>query len=186
MVSATSSLPTEVPWKCVVLDWYSRKHTHVVRSTFAAELHALLDALGQAALINLTVHEMRYGSESVDSLAKLQESGNLWPPLDAFIDAKAVFDAIVSDPVRMPTERHLYIHLLAAKDALNQKSLHRLVWIDTLDMLSDGMTKGSVDRKPLLTLASSCTWQLHGQSPVEHAGVKPALSSKADEESQPE
>eukprot|EP00969_Alexandrium_andersonii_P121657 5378615-Alexandrium_andersonii.AAC.1 len=28
----------------VVLDWYSRKQAHVVRSTFAAELHTLLDA----------------------------------------------------------------------------------------------------------------------------------------------
>ena len=31
--------------KVQVLDWYSKKHTHVVRSTYAAELHSLLDAV---------------------------------------------------------------------------------------------------------------------------------------------
>ena len=33
--------------KCQVLDWYSRKHSRVVRSTYAAELLSLLDAVGQ-------------------------------------------------------------------------------------------------------------------------------------------
>ena len=34
--------------RCQVLDWYARKHSRVVRSTYASELLSLLDAVGEA------------------------------------------------------------------------------------------------------------------------------------------
>ena len=166
MVSASVDLPTTQAWSCVVLDWFARKHTHVVRSTFAAELHALLDAVGQAMLINLVITEMFGPGDSPHHLAKLQDNGKLWPALEAFIDARAVFDALAAEPVRIPTEKNLYIHLLAAKDLLQKKILRRLTWIDTLDMLADGMTKGVIDRAPLLAIGNKGQWKLSGQAPV--------------------
>ena len=166
MVSASVDLPTTQAWSCVVLDWFARKHTHVVRSTFAAELHALLDAVGQAMLINLVITEMFGPGDSPHHLAQLQDNGKLWPALEAFIDARAVFDALAAEPVRIPTEKNLYIHLLAAKDLLRKKILRRLTWIDTLDMLADGMTKGVIDRAPLLAIGNKGQWKLSGQAPV--------------------
>ena len=166
LVSATSDLPTTKAWKCAVIDFFSRKHTHVVRSTFAAELHALIDAVGQGILVNLVTTELFKEVPKVQDLATLQESGQLWPNLEAFIDAKAVLDAIAAEPIKMPTEKNLYIHLLAMKDLIQKRILKRLTWIDTLDMLSDGMTKGSIEREPLIHLTNKCEWKLNGQQPV--------------------
>ena len=82
----------------------------------------------------------------------------------------------------MPAEKNLYIHLLAAKDLVVRKVLNRLCWIDTLDMLSDGMTKGVIDRGPLLKIATTNRWELHGAKPSTYTtGDKQSLK-----ESQPE
>ena len=172
LVSAAENLPVNTPWRCTVLDYYSRKHTHVVRSTFAAELHALLGAVGQAVLINLAITELYRPIGCAGNLAKLQDSGELWPPLEAFMDAKAVFDAIAVDTVKIPTEKNLYIHLVAAKDLLTKGTVRDLHWIDTQDMLADGMTKGSIDRDPLRKLGAECTWRLRGQRLVSYSSQR--------------
>ena len=44
-------LQTGATYRIVMLDWYSRKQNNVVRSTYAAELMALLDALGRGHLV---------------------------------------------------------------------------------------------------------------------------------------
>jgi len=190
MISATAPLPTDSAWECVCLDWYARKHTHVVRSTFAAELYALLDAVGQGISLNMTVTEIFQGALTVQELAQKQETGGLYPQLDAFIDAKAVFDGIAADPVKPPAERNLYIHLLAAKDMIQKRLVSRLIWIDTIDMLSDGLTKGSLDRSPLLDIATKGSWKLSGLTPAVFStkatsALAPAVSStKATSEAQ--
>ena len=47
--------------RCQVLDWYARKHSRVVRSTYAAELLSLLDAIGQGNLIATAIKKSRPG-----------------------------------------------------------------------------------------------------------------------------
>ena len=153
-------------FKCVALDWYARKHTHVVRSTFAAELHTLLDALGQGVLLNLTLTEIHNPGLSPKQLAQIQDQGSLWPEMDGFIDARAVFDAITADPVKQPTEKQLSIHLKAARDLIDTDLLRRLFWIDTLDMLADGLTKGSVDRAALIRAGYDNIWRISGMKPA--------------------
>ena len=62
-------------FRVVVLDWFSRKHVHVVRSTYAAELHALLDGVNQGVLLALAFTEIVEGVMSAAKLAELQTSG---------------------------------------------------------------------------------------------------------------
>ena len=64
-------------WQCIPLDWYARKHTHVVRSTFAAELYSMLDAIGKAVQLNLTWTEIHLGRVSLKDLATMQDNGGL-------------------------------------------------------------------------------------------------------------
>ena len=92
-------------------------------------------------------------------------------PIDGFIDAKAVFDALASDPVRPPTERNLLIHLLSCKDMLIRGMLCRLFWIDTEDMLTDGMTKGAVQRTALIAVSTGSRWECTHQEPVVFTAV---------------
>ena len=44
---------TGMVFNCHVLDWYSKKHSRVVRSTYAAELLSVLDATNQGRLLQL-------------------------------------------------------------------------------------------------------------------------------------
>ena len=82
-------------------------------------------------------------------IAQMQDEGRLQLPMDLFIDAKSGRDAIASDQIKVPAETTLYIQVLSGRDLLDRKLLGRLIWIDTKDMIADGMTKGSIDRKAL-------------------------------------
>ena len=41
----------------------------------------------------------------------------------------------------------------------------RLWWLDTLAMLADGTTKGSVDREALILVCQKGLWRVTGQAP---------------------
>ena len=42
----------------------------------------------------------------------------------------------------------------------------RLWWLDTLSMLADGMTKGSIDREALITVCEKGVWLIVGDAPA--------------------
>ena len=161
------ALKTGEKFQCSVLDFYARKQTHVVRSTFAAELMAMIDAVQVGSLINLVLTELYSETTiAVTDLAKMQESGKLLLPLEVCVDAKSVYDALASDPIRIPTEKSLYIHLLAMSDLIKRGVLTKVWWIDTKDMASDALTKGSIDREVVMLLSSAGIWEFIGLPPV--------------------
>ena len=96
----------------------------------------------------------------------MQETGKLLLPLEVCVDAKSVYDALASDPIRVPTEKSLYIHLLAMPDLIRRGVLTKVWWIDTQDMVSDASTKGSIDREVVMLLISTGIWELIGLPPV--------------------
>ena len=51
--------------KCMLIDYYSRKQVHVCRSTFAAELFAVIDAVGHALKIALCLTEVKNGKQGI-------------------------------------------------------------------------------------------------------------------------
>ena len=121
-----------------------------MRSTFAAELNALIDAIESLLLLQLMLHQIYCGAhESAEQLIVKLENGSLYPNIDIFIDAKSVKDAISVSEVCTPQEASLKTHLIAIRDRLSRGLLRSISWTDTRDMLADGLTKGSVDRGPL-------------------------------------
>ncbi len=48
--------------QCQVLGWYLRKHSRVVRSTYAAELLSVLDAVGQGQTLAACFDEVACGA----------------------------------------------------------------------------------------------------------------------------
>ena len=65
------------------------------------------------------------------------------------LDALSVYEAVVASDCCEPAESSLKIHLLSARERLQQGVISRLHWNDTRDMLADGLTKGGIDRKSL-------------------------------------
>ena len=78
-----------------LLDFVVRRLRRVVRSTFAAELNALVDALETMLLLQLMFHQILCGtSETSTQLVERLENGTLHPPIELCVDAQSVFDAI--------------------------------------------------------------------------------------------
>ena len=87
--------------RCQVLDWYARKHSRVVRSTYAAELLSLIDAVGQGNLIASCLDEVTVGAHSALELLKRHQQGLRSVEHDAGIDAKAVYDGITATQLQL-------------------------------------------------------------------------------------
>ena len=133
---------------CHLLEWLVRRLRRVVRSTFAAELNALIDSIETLVLLQLVLHQVYCGTdESVEELLVKLEHGSLYPPIDLMVDAQSVSDAIAAPDVCAPQEASLKLHLITIRDRLTRGLLRSLSWCDTRDMVADPLTKGGVDRK---------------------------------------
>ena len=87
-----------------------------------------------------------------------RETGDLILRTIAAIDAKAVFDAITAQTIKITTDKKMDVPTLAVREQLN--------WVDTTDMIADALTKGEIDREVLVRLGFSNEWQLTGLQPV--------------------
>ncbi len=123
----------------------------MVRSTFAAELNALIDTIESLILLQLILHQVYCGTDQTsEELLIKMESGALYPPIDLFVDAKSVTDAIGVAEVCTPQEASLKLHLITIRDRLARGILRSVSWSDTRDMVADALTKGGIDRTMLL------------------------------------
>ena len=82
-----------------------------MRSTFSAELNALIDAIETLLLTQLAMHQSIHGTDETahDLLAAL-EDGKLDPPIDMVVDARFVFDSLAVPEVCNPAEMSLELH----------------------------------------------------------------------------
>ena len=80
---------------------------------------------------------------------------------DACVDAKAVFDGITAQCPRTPADKPLFLHALAMREFLEAGWVDRLWWIDTRDMVADGLNKGGLPRDPILTMCEQGIWKLN-------------------------
>ncbi len=82
-------------------------------------------------------------------------------------DAHAVFSAIVASEISVPNERTMLFGVKAVRD-----------YLDTRDMLADGLTKGTISRDSLLVALLKGEWrmqhreQLHSFSSEEKIGKR--------------
>eukprot|EP00972_Heterocapsa_arctica_P017795 2629053-Heterocapsa_arctica.AAC.1 len=95
-----------------VLDWYARKQPHVCRSTFAAELHAALDAINQGMVIQGVLTELKVGPTTAVVLEQMQTDGKFAIDLKLCIEAKSVFDAVSAEKIATPNDKPLMVHCL--------------------------------------------------------------------------
>jgi hypothetical protein len=141
-----------------ILEWASRRQKRVVRSTFAAELNSMADAIEGGKLLNLALTEISFPRWSMTQLATALEQGKLLLRLDVFTDCRSIFDAMLPEELRLPTESGLFALLLIVRELMTCGLIDRMYWIDTRDMLADGLNKGSVARTQLLAVAREGAW----------------------------
>ena len=70
-------------------------------------------------------------------------------PMALYVDAKSIFAAITATFIKVPADKSLLIHVQYMREQLDLRVLQAIVWVDTRDMGSDGLTKGAVSRELL-------------------------------------
>ena len=154
-----------------LIEFMTKTIRHVCRSTFAAELHACCDSVDLGILIALMLHEINTGPVSKSDARILRDRGGYSIPLSIQVDAMSVFAAITATFVKAPAEKSLLSHVQYMREILDSKVLAAILWVDTRDMYSDGMTKGSVERE-LIQIAMS------GKQTFRHSETTKIWSAK--------
>ena len=150
-----------------MLDYGTKKHKRVNRSTFAAELNAAVDTIDIATIVQFTLEEIfNPGSSKPELMQELYSTGKLHFPMEISIDAKAVFDAIASQEYSPPAEATLVLHLHSIREQVRDGRITRLWWIDTRDMVADGLNKGGLPRDPILHMCEQGFWKLNNEGIV--------------------
>ena len=85
--------------------------------------------------------------------------------LEVCIDARGVHSAIEAKETKTPAESSLLSSVQSVRELLDLKRLRALHWIDTRDMLGDGLTKGAVQRDAIILLLNKCLWKTTGDPP---------------------
>ena len=143
-----------------ILEFWARKQRRVTRSTFSAELNSLIDSVEFAKLLAMILAEIISPQPDALAVRRLEEAGKLPCNIIAVIDAQSVFDSLASPEIRPPSESSLIMLLCSLKEQLRSGLIRRLFWVDTLDMIADGLGKGSVSRQALLSLGNTGEWRL--------------------------
>ena len=95
------------------------------------------------------MEELRHGFLSAEDLREWRLQGKFAMPLHIFTDSYSIFSYLKAAHLKFPAEKSTYIHLAFIKECLDVGALCSLTWIDTRDMVVDGMTKGLAGRAPL-------------------------------------
>ena len=75
----------------------------------------------------------------------MRDTGGYGIPMTLQIDAMSVYAAVTATYIKHPAEKGLLSHVHFIRELSDTGVLKALLWIDTRDMSSDGLTKESVD-----------------------------------------
>ena len=134
---------------CHILEFMSRSQKHVTRSTFASELFAACDAMDHGFLLAVILHQVQTGQCDISTARQLRERGGWATRIILAVDAMSIFAAITATQIKIPADSSLLSHLQYLRELLDHQVLNAFWWVDTRDMLADGLTKGAIDRAAL-------------------------------------
>ena len=105
----------------------------------------------------------------------------MYPPLDVCVDARAVCDAISAADACEPAESGFKLYLISVRDRMTYGLMRRFFWVDTRDVLADGLTQGGIDRLPPHSAGNECKY-LASHDALMHQKNKAGSATNAPEE----
>ena len=138
-----------------------KQQRRVVRAKFTAELLGACDTQDLGFLLAVILHEMLSGVASAAAARQLHETGGMIVPLVLYIDAMSVYAAVTATQIKIPADSSILCYLQYLRELIEHRVLHARVWVDTRDMLGDGMTKGAVERKDIHVVMSGDVINTH-------------------------
>ena len=164
-----------------VLDFYSRRQRRICRSTFGVELNSASDGVEVAKMIAFTLAELLIPSCTPRSLLEMEENGTLPVKICLATDCRSLFDALRVDETQVPTEQSLVMLLMQIKENLRTRTIEVIAWVDTRDMIADGLNKGCIARRGLLEFSMTGLWKLlHPYVVHTEPKITPIISVRAD------
>ena len=161
--------------KVQIIECVSKKQSKVCRSTYAAELHSALDRMGLAMIVSSAMTEILTGVKSAAELVQIQEGGKQALKLFLILDAKSVVSGAISEEPKS-TDQSVFLHLLKLREFLGH-AIHAIGWVDTRDMISDGLNKGIIKRDALRKLAQTGEWNICHEPEIHVQKPKQVLES---------
>ena len=126
-------------------------------------------------------------TQTPEHMIDMLECGKLYPPIACCVDAKAVHDSIRASHACEPAESSLKLHLISVRDRMAHGLIRRFYWVDTRDMLADGLTKGGIDRLFLHRCRNGCKYVVkrHFEPHSKFFGSSSTNVSKAGTQGEP-
>ena len=121
----------------------------MIRGVWAAELHNLNDMRDFAYILLGFMQEVKDGRLTPEQLRDRANMGSFSMDAEVFTDSYSIFSAVVKEHAKSPTDGSTLYHLLTLHRDEHEGAVKKFTWVDTRDMVVDGLTKGSVDRVAL-------------------------------------
>ena len=135
-----------------VIDYVAGKQSHVCRGVWSSELHNQCDMIEMSAIVSGFTLETIRGPQTGESLRRAIATGDLPMPVEALTDSYSIFSYLAAAHLKLPAEKSTYYHLAFLREKLVTHFISSYNWVDTRDMVADGLTKGSADRSLLAAL----------------------------------
>lgn len=165
------------------IEWYSRRQRRIARSTFAAELHSLVDGVEVAKVVLQAMLEITSAVPLLPAAITriLDSPQEREVNIQVCTDCKSLFDTLAVEDVKAPNENALVMLLLSVKESLQTGLISKMYWIDTRDMLADALNKGVVARSALLVAGKTGKWLLQYESKVHFEKQLRKITTAAEE-----
>ena len=128
--------------RCCVLAWKSCKVKRVVTSTYDAETISLELGLEEAIVIK-------------DQLVKMTGFDTDLINIEAYVDCKDTYEAIISNKKFPKGSRLASIEVAKIKEMIEEKQIQNVSWVDTSHQMADILTKRGVGTETLIETINS-------------------------------
>ena len=108
-----------------------------------------MGAVEDAVRIAGWLEELYSPAVTTEDLIYKQETGGFKFPIDVATDAKALHEVIINPMEPSPSDRGCLLWLKCLRENHQRKILRRAIWVSTVDMLGDGLTKDKQDSQVL-------------------------------------
>ena len=94
-------------------------------------------------------------------MVQAMSKGRVPMAIEALTDSYSIFSYLAAAHLKLPAEKGTYYHLAYLREKLVSTLIGSYTWVDTRDMVADGLTKGRADRTALIKM-------MHGSFVLDH------------------
>ncbi|MEO2022752.1 MAG: hypothetical protein ABGX05_13105, partial [Pirellulaceae bacterium] len=147
--------------KMILVGYRAAKSKRVARSTLAGETLAMIGMCEEAVYLQEWLHE--HAHPELTSWQLIQVADEDFIELTLLTDAENLEQLLTHPAAAMPADRSLMLYLSALREDYRSGRVKHVGWIDTKDMIANGLTKldedGTIPSEELPEVLKQGLWQ---------------------------